>query len=98
MHFLLRLRPPGALRGYQPEHLLVGHGRGVHGPDAAAALEDAYARSRRDLPGFAKRLPGDRQGRDQEPLTSRRRAGAAPVRAIPRSSVPTAQAPPRRPT
>jgi hypothetical protein len=57
MHFLLRLRPPGALRAYQPEHLLVGHGRGVHGPDAATALEDAYARSIRDLPGFAKRLP-----------------------------------------
>ena len=31
--------------------------RGVHGPDAAEALEDAYARSRRDLPRFAERLP-----------------------------------------
>ncbi len=57
MHLVLRLRPPGALRGYQPEHLLVGHGRGVHGAAAAEALEDAYARSIRDLPGFAKRLP-----------------------------------------
>ncbi len=57
MHFLMRALPPGALRGYQPEHLLVGHGRGVHGPDAAIALEEAYARSRRDIPAFAKRVP-----------------------------------------
>ena len=57
MHPLVRALPPGALRGYQPEHLLVGHGRGVHGAVAAVALEDAYARSRRDLPRFALRLP-----------------------------------------
>ena len=57
MHIVLRPLPPGVLRGYQPEHLLVGHGRGVHGPDAATALEQAYARSRRDIPGFAKRFP-----------------------------------------
>jgi hypothetical protein len=53
----LRLRPPGALRGYQPEHLLVGHGRGVHGPEAAEALTRAYARSRRDLPRLALLAP-----------------------------------------
>ena len=53
----LRLRPPGALRGYQPEHLLVGHGRGVHGPEAAEALTRAYARSRRDLPRLALLVP-----------------------------------------
>jgi hypothetical protein len=57
IHVFLRPLPPGALRGYQPEHLLVGHGRGVHGPQAAIALEEAYERSRRDMPGFAKRLP-----------------------------------------
>ncbi len=57
MHPMVRALPPGALRGYQPEHLLVGHGRGVHGPDAAAALEEAYARSRRDLPRLAVRIP-----------------------------------------
>ena len=57
MHLVLRALPPGALRGYQPEHLLVGHGRGVHGPEAAAALEQAYARSRRDLPRLAIRVP-----------------------------------------
>ena len=47
----------GALRGYPPEHLLVGHGRGVHGPAAARALEDAYARSRSDLPKLALGFP-----------------------------------------
>jgi hypothetical protein len=57
VHPMLRLRPPGALRHYQPEHLLVGHGRGVHGPLAAAALEDAYERSLRDAPKLALRVP-----------------------------------------
>jgi len=57
IHMALRALPPGALRGYQPEHLLVGHGRGVHGPEAAVALEQAYAQSRRDLPRLAVRLP-----------------------------------------
>jgi len=57
VHPALRALPPGALRGYEPEHLLVGHGRGVHGPLATAALRDAYDRSRRDLPKLALRLP-----------------------------------------
>ena len=57
MHPLLRGLPPGALRGYRPEHLLVGHGRGVHGPQAAAALEDAYDRSRKDLVKLALKVP-----------------------------------------
>jgi hypothetical protein len=57
MHPLLRGLPPGALRHYQPEHLLVGHGRGVHGPDATAALAQAYDRSRKDLPKLALKLP-----------------------------------------
>ena len=56
VHPLLRLRPPGALRGYEPDHLLVGHGSGIHGPAAAAALERAYARTRRDLPALAGML------------------------------------------
>jgi hypothetical protein len=58
MHPLLRLLPPGALRGYAPEHLLLGHGAGVHGPAAAAALDAAYAHARSDLPRFVARLPG----------------------------------------
>jgi len=58
MHPLVRAVPPGALRHYEPEHLLVGHGRGVHGPLAAGALEDAYDRARKDLPKLALKLPG----------------------------------------
>ena len=50
--------PPGALRHFEPEHLLVGHGRGVHGPAATAALRDAYERSRSDIPKLALKLPG----------------------------------------
>jgi hypothetical protein len=57
VHPMLRALPPGALRHYQPEHLLVGHGAGVHGPLAAAALQDAYDRSRKDLPKLALELP-----------------------------------------
>ena len=63
MHPLLRGLPPGALRGFQPEHLLVGHGRGVHGPEAADALADAYDRSRRDLPALRGPRAGDGEGR-----------------------------------
>jgi hypothetical protein len=57
MHPLLRIPAPGALRGYEPEHLLVGHGRGIHGPAAAEELARAYARARRDLPLLAGRVP-----------------------------------------
>jgi hypothetical protein len=57
IHPMLRSWPPGALRGFQPEHLLVGHGPAVHGPEAAEALEHAYARSRRDLPRLATKVP-----------------------------------------
>jgi hypothetical protein len=55
VHALRRLFPPNALRAYQPEHLLVGHGAPLHGDDAAAGLIDALERSRRDLPRMALR-------------------------------------------
>jgi hypothetical protein len=58
VHLFLRAWPPGSLREYRPEHLLLGHGRGVHGPQAAAELETAYARARRDLPRVLLKLPG----------------------------------------
>ena len=58
IHPMVRLRPPGVLRGYRPEHLLVGHGAGVHGPAAATALAHAYARTRRDIPRLIAQLPG----------------------------------------
>jgi hypothetical protein len=49
VHPLLRLFPPRRLGRYEPEHVLVGHGEGVH-EDAAAALREALATSRRRLP------------------------------------------------
>lgn len=58
VHPLLRLLPPRALSDYQPEHLLVGHGPGLHGPATADQLASALARSRRDLPRVLLRLPG----------------------------------------
>ena len=58
MHVVLRAMPPGRIRGREPEHLLVGHGTGVHGPEAAPALEEAYERSRGDLPVVIKSLVG----------------------------------------
>jgi hypothetical protein len=57
MHLFLRPWPPSSLRGFRPEHLLLGHGRSVHGPEATTALKAAYARSRRDLPRVLWGLP-----------------------------------------
>ncbi|MBA2517855.1 MAG: hypothetical protein H0V22_11200 [Solirubrobacterales bacterium] len=57
IHFVLRLRPPRKLSTYRPEHLLVGHGMGVHGRQAAVALDEAFARSRRDLPRALLKIP-----------------------------------------
>lgn len=62
MHLFLRPWPPRPLRDYRPEHLLLGHGRGVHGPEAEADLETAYARARRDLPRVLLGLPGAVRG------------------------------------
>lgn len=62
MHLFLRPWPPSSLRGYRPEHLLLGHGKGVHGPEAADAVETAYARARRDLPHVLRRLPATLRG------------------------------------
>lgn len=45
VHPLLRLTPPRILCGYEPEHVLVGHGAGIH-EDAATALHVAIRRSR----------------------------------------------------
>jgi hypothetical protein len=57
VHLLLRLTPPKALGALEPEHVLVGHGEGVHGPSAAGALHHALRTSRRGLPGVLLRLP-----------------------------------------
>jgi hypothetical protein len=49
LHPLLRLRPPRALRRVFPQHVLCGHGWGVH-EDAAHALHEALRTARRRLP------------------------------------------------
>jgi hypothetical protein len=62
IHLFLRAWPPASLRGYRPEHLLLGHGYSLHGPEAATALDTAYARARRDLPRVLWGLPGAIRG------------------------------------
>jgi hypothetical protein len=58
VHFMLRALPPRSqLDGYEPDHLLVGHGAGIHGPAAAPALHEALSRSRVDLPRALVSLP-----------------------------------------
>jgi hypothetical protein len=54
---LLRLAPPTALAVTEPQHLLVGHGEGLHGSRTAMSLRRALAESRRGLPGLLVRLP-----------------------------------------
>jgi hypothetical protein len=49
VHPLLRLFPPTTLGRLEPDHLLCGHGRGIHGA-AVEALRGALTTSRRGLP------------------------------------------------
>jgi hypothetical protein len=58
VHPFLRLTPPKALARFAPRHVLCGHGEGVHGDEAARALEEALATARRRLP--AALIPGRR--------------------------------------
>jgi len=53
----LRPWPPRRLGAFDPEHLLVGHGRPLHGPAAAPALREALRRARVDLPRALVALP-----------------------------------------
>jgi hypothetical protein len=58
VHLLLRLSPPRRQLGaFEPEHLLVGHGEGLHGDAATTELRRALARSHRDLLRVAPRIP-----------------------------------------
>lgn len=57
VHLLLRLTPPRQLGAFEPEHVLVGHGDGLHGPAAAREVHEALRTSRRRLPGVLVRLP-----------------------------------------
>jgi hypothetical protein len=57
VHGLLKLTPPRVLGSYEPEHLLVGHGEGIHGPEATVALRAALSRSRLSCLTWGLRLP-----------------------------------------
>jgi hypothetical protein len=57
VHGLLRSTPPRMLGAYEPEHLLVGHGEGVHGPEATTALRQALTRSRWSFLTWGLALP-----------------------------------------
>ncbi|WP_327052240.1 hypothetical protein [Halomicrococcus gelatinilyticus] len=51
VHPMIRLLPPGELRGLTPERVLVGHGAGVF-DDATGALTEALRESRRRSPAL----------------------------------------------
>jgi hypothetical protein len=58
VHLLLRATPPRAqLGGFRPEHLLVGHGAGLHGEAATTGLRFALDDARTGLPRALLRLP-----------------------------------------
>lgn len=60
VHPLLRPFPPRALDRFAPEHVLCGHGEGVHGDEAAPALEEALRTARRRLPSLLVSMAGRR--------------------------------------
>ncbi len=67
VHPLLRLVPPRMLVEFAPEHLLLGHGEGLHGPEATAALKQAVVGARRNAGPWAvsqalSRVRGKRPG------------------------------------
>jgi hypothetical protein len=61
MHPLLRLTPPNALAGFEPRQLLLGHGEGLAGDEAAEALHAALRTSRRRIPAWLAALPRRRE-------------------------------------
>ena len=50
-------RPPRALARFEPEHLLVGHGEGLHGPEASEELRAALRTARTAYPRWLVGLP-----------------------------------------
>jgi hypothetical protein len=52
VHPFRRLTPPRRLARFAPQHLLFGHGEGLHGAEAAAALHDTLAHARRRTPAW----------------------------------------------
>jgi hypothetical protein len=57
VHPFLKLTPPRQLAAYEPDHLLFGHGEGVHKPEATIALREALDRSRLTAVRWAATLP-----------------------------------------
>jgi hypothetical protein len=61
VHPVLRIiHPPTALLALEPEHILCGHGRGVHS-EAAEALNHAVRYARRELPVVLARFATAKQ-------------------------------------
>ena len=56
VHPLLRLTPPRRLGRYEPQHVLCGHGEGVH-ERATEAVRDALATARRRTPRVLLEAP-----------------------------------------
>ena len=52
VHPMLRLTPPTRLKRFDPEHILVGHGAGIH-EDATIALQEAIDGARSRAPALA---------------------------------------------
>jgi hypothetical protein len=57
VHGLLKATPPRALSRFEPLHVLVGHGEGVHGDRATAALQQALSRPRASILTWGATLP-----------------------------------------
>ena len=57
VHPMLRLLSPKALKGFHPEHLLVGHGPPVSGPDLGEQVDRAIDHAGRDVPKLLLKLP-----------------------------------------
>jgi hypothetical protein len=61
LHPLIRPFPPAALRGLEPQRILVGHGEAVT-DRAAEALRDTLANARRRLPGAMRAIVSAARG------------------------------------
>jgi hypothetical protein len=61
VHPLLRPWPPKALARFEPRQLLLGHGRGLAGDEAAQALKAAIHSSRRRIPAWILGLAQSRR-------------------------------------
>ena len=57
LHPFFRLKRPLALAGLGVEHLLVGHGEGLHGPGTGAAVDEALRTGRRRFPRWLAGVP-----------------------------------------